>query len=33
VGREPLLNMGNWRAWLLIIAMMLLPMFASRLLF
>jgi uncharacterized membrane protein len=27
------LNFGNWRAWLLIIAMMLFPMFAGRLLF
>jgi uncharacterized membrane protein len=27
------LNFGNWRAWLLIIGMMLVPMFAGRLLF
>ncbi|HEX5109409.1 MAG TPA: DUF5808 domain-containing protein [Vicinamibacterales bacterium] len=27
------LNFGNWRAWLLIVAMMLFPMFAGRLLF
>ena len=27
------LNFGNWRAWLLIIGMMLFPMFAGRLLF
>ena len=27
------LNFGNWRAWLLIISMMLFPLFAGRLLF
>jgi uncharacterized membrane protein len=27
------LNFGNWRAWLLIIGLMLVPMVASRLLF
>jgi uncharacterized membrane protein len=27
------LNFGNWRAWLLMIGMMLVPMFAGRLLF
>jgi uncharacterized membrane protein len=33
VGLGYTLNFGNWRAWLLIIAMMLLPMVAGRLLF
>jgi uncharacterized membrane protein len=33
VGIGYTLNMGNWRAWLLIIGMMLVPMIASRLLF
>jgi uncharacterized membrane protein len=33
IGLGYTLNLGNWRAWLLIIGMMLVPMFASRLLF
>ena len=33
VGVGYTLNMGNWRAWLLIIGIMLAPMIASRLLF
>jgi hypothetical protein len=33
VGLGYTLNLGNWRAWLLIIGMMLVPMVASRLLF
>jgi uncharacterized membrane protein len=33
IGLGYTLNLGNWRAWLLIIGMMLVPMVASRLLF